>query len=77
MNYPAEAYYQNVHNPRRQSGTGILEFSPAKAGQDITPADYTFETRKPRKKSVSGLAGMHMFVLVTVLYPRCENQEVK
>lgn len=45
-----------MHN-RRQSGTGILEFSPAKAGQDITPADYTFEPRKNRKKSVSNLAG--------------------
>ncbi|KAI1285958.1 Potassium voltage-gated channel subfamily H member 7 [Halotydeus destructor] len=36
-----EQYYNNVHN-RRQSGTGILEFSPAKAGRDVTPANYNF-----------------------------------
>lgn len=36
-----DTYYHNVHN-RRQSGTGILEFSPAKAGQDVTPANYNF-----------------------------------
>lgn len=36
-----ETYYHNIHN-RRQSGTGILEFSPAKAGQDVTPANYNF-----------------------------------
>ena len=54
-----ENYYHNVHN-RRPSGTGILELSPAKAGQDVTPANYTFAKKANRKKSDtshSGLAG--------------------
>lgn len=27
----------------RHSGTGILEFSPDKAGQDVTPANFDFK----------------------------------
>ena len=30
----------------RESGSGILEFSPAKAGQDVTPANLDFSHRK-------------------------------
>jgi len=58
----AETYFQNVHN-RRSSGTGILEFSPAKAGQDITPANYSFPKKPGKKKSSipSSLAGMYAF----------------
>ena len=29
----------------RESGAGILEFSPAMAGRDMTPANYDFEPR--------------------------------
>ena len=37
----------------RESGAGILEFSPAKAGQDVTPANYNFQP-KERKRSSGG-----------------------
>ena len=37
----------------RPSGVGILEFSPEKAGQDVTPANYAFES-KPAEKRNSG-----------------------
>lgn len=30
----------------RESGSGILEFSPAKAGLDVTPANLDFSHRK-------------------------------
>lgn len=52
-----DTYYHNVHNNRRQSGTGILEFSPAKAGQDITPANYNFIHGTKSKPSSAGGAG--------------------
>ena len=44
----------------RESGTGILEFSPDKAGLDITPANYNFtQTQPSRDKRHSGtLAGI-------------------
>ena len=44
----------------RESGTGILEFSPDKAGMDITPANYNFTQSQPhRDKRHSGtLAGI-------------------
>ncbi|KAJ8313942.1 hypothetical protein KUTeg_008503 [Tegillarca granosa] len=43
----------------RESGAGILEFSPAKAGQDITPANYDFEAKDDKKKQsgFSSIAG--------------------
>ena len=43
-----------------ESGTGILEFSPDKAGMDITPANYDFShTPEPKDKRHSGtLAGI-------------------
>lgn len=43
----------------RESGAGILEFSPAKAGQDITPANYDFEAKDEKKKGsgFSSIAG--------------------
>ena len=41
----------------RESGVGILEFSPAKAGQDITPANYNFPP-KERKRSSSGFTSL-------------------
>ena len=41
----------------RESGVGILEFSPAKAGQDITPANYNFQP-KERKRSSGGFTSL-------------------
>ncbi|KAK3587810.1 hypothetical protein CHS0354_019676 [Potamilus streckersoni] len=43
----------------RESGAGILEFSPAKAGQDITPANLDFGPRERKRSSVgfSSIAG--------------------
>lgn len=38
----------------RESGAGILEFSPAKAGQDVTPANFDFQPRDKEKKQSSG-----------------------
>ncbi|XP_015783297.1 potassium voltage-gated channel subfamily H member 2 isoform X2 [Tetranychus urticae] len=55
---PLMVYYNNIR--RRNSGAGILEFSPAKAGRDVTPANYDFrEACKKRKKSATNhsLAG--------------------
>ena len=42
------------------SGAGILEFSPEKAGQDITPANYEFAAGKEKRSSgtLSTIAGM-------------------
>lgn len=52
---PLSIYYNNLHH--RNSGTGILEFSAAKAGQDVTPANYYFsETKKSKKKNVGNLS---------------------
>ncbi|KAL3831234.1 hypothetical protein ACJMK2_023011, partial [Sinanodonta woodiana] len=44
----------------RESGAGILEFSPAKAGQDITPANLDFGPRERKRSSVgfSSIAGL-------------------
>ena len=38
----------------RESGTGILEFSPDKAGMDVTPANYDFPDPKEKEKRNSG-----------------------
>ena len=44
-----------------RSGTGILEFSAARAGQDVTPADVEFDETQHHRKSpplvLSALAG--------------------
>lgn len=47
---PLMVYCNNV---RRRSGTGILEFSPAKAGQDVTPANLSFRDVKKMKRKKS------------------------
>jgi hypothetical protein len=71
---PLLVYYRNVHQhhhehdnhhqpgQRRSSGTGILEFSTAKAGQDVTPARFDFQANtanQPKKRSgtMHSLAG--------------------
>ena len=38
----------------RNSGTGILEFSPEKAGQDVTPANYQFSERDRERRHTAG-----------------------
>ena len=44
---------------QRESGTGILEFSPTKAGQDVTPANFDFDRQtKEIQKATSRLASI-------------------
>ena len=38
----------------RNSGTGILEFSPEKAGQDVTPANFQFSERDRERRHTAG-----------------------
>jgi hypothetical protein len=38
----------------RESGVGILEFSPEKAGLDVTPANFHFSNKNFEKKRHSG-----------------------
>ena len=45
-----------------ESGTGILEFSPDKAGLDVTPANYNFGPSQPTRDkrhstTLAGIAG--------------------
>lgn len=42
----------------RESGGGILEFTPAKAGLDMTPANFDFETKDDKKKATTGLSSL-------------------
>lgn len=49
--------FDSSDDEMRESGAGILEFSPAKAGQDVTPANYDFD-KNGKKKSSSGLASI-------------------
>lgn len=42
---------------RRHSGMGILEFSPTKAGQDVTPANLNFGQRQ-RSGTLHSIAGI-------------------
>ncbi|XP_076094597.1 voltage-gated inwardly rectifying potassium channel KCNH6-like isoform X5 [Mytilus galloprovincialis] len=64
----------------RESGVGILEFSPAKAGQDITPAKFDdFESKEERKRPSgfgSSLVGAFANVnsLVNAVTGRYEHQ---
>jgi hypothetical protein len=50
-------YYKNIKDGktnRRHSGTGILEFSPLKAGLDVTPANYDFSSSSKTERTRSG-----------------------
>lgn len=42
----------------RESGAGILEFTPAKAGLDMTPANFDFETKDEKKRATVGLTSL-------------------
>ncbi|XP_061180002.1 potassium voltage-gated channel subfamily H member 6-like [Saccostrea echinata] len=62
----------------RESGAGILEFSPAKAGMDVTPATFSEFNRKEDKKQTSGfssIAGAFANVnnLVSAVTGRCDG----
>ena len=39
----------NEISKRNTSGTGILEFSPNMAGQDVTPVNLDFASKRPKK----------------------------
>lgn len=55
----------------RESGVGILEFSPAKAGQDITPAKFDdFESKEERKRPSgfgSSLVGLYFYDVIYII----------
>jgi hypothetical protein len=42
----------STDDERQISGVGILEFTPNKAGLDVTPANFDFTPNKARKSSV-------------------------
>lgn len=42
---PSGANSNSLSAKRRKSGAGILEFTTMRAGQDVTPANYTFRER--------------------------------
>ncbi|GFN92041.1 potassium voltage-gated channel subfamily h member 7 [Plakobranchus ocellatus] len=50
----------------RESGAGILEFTPAKAGLDMTPANYDFESRDDKKRNATGLSNFAVGALSSV-----------
>lgn len=61
----------------RESGAGILEFSPAKAGLDVTPAKFSEFKRKEERRQPSGFssfAGAFANVnnLVSAVTGRCD-----
>ncbi|XP_037088722.1 potassium voltage-gated channel subfamily H member 2-like [Pollicipes pollicipes] len=41
-----------------ESGAGILEFSPDKAGQDVTPLNLDFGEQKEKEKPMNSIAGV-------------------
>ncbi len=59
----------NEHKPRRrESGIGILEFTPTKAGQDVTPANLEFKSSKRTpgmrtQSSIHSLKGKQLVLL--------------
>ncbi|KAH9518364.1 Potassium voltage-gated channel sub H member 6 [Bulinus truncatus] len=48
----------NSDDDIRESGGGILEFSPAKAGLDMTPANFDFEIKDDKKRTATGLSSL-------------------
>lgn len=48
----------NSDDEIRESGGGILEFSPAKAGLDMTPANFDFEIKDDKKRTTTGLSSL-------------------
>lgn len=56
--HPDHQSYPSSEEDIRESGAGILEFSTAKAGQDITPANYDFEMKEEKKKTSAGFSNL-------------------
>lgn len=55
----------------RESGAGILEFSPAKAGLDVTPAKFSEFKRKEERRQPSGFssfAGTYIGTYACICY---------
>ncbi|XP_041367851.1 potassium voltage-gated channel unc-103-like [Gigantopelta aegis] len=50
----AEDFEDAEDDEVRESGAGILEFSAAKAGQDVTPANFNFPAKDDRKRQAAG-----------------------
>ncbi|XP_059148372.1 potassium voltage-gated channel subfamily H member 2-like [Physella acuta] len=50
----------------RESGGGILEFTPAKAGLDMTPANFDFESKDEKKRTAAGLSSLAAGALSSV-----------
>ncbi|KAK7109365.1 hypothetical protein V1264_013415 [Littorina saxatilis] len=80
-----ERMYESSEEDIRESGAGILEFSTAKAGQDLTPANYDFEMKEEKKKASAGfsnlavgaLSGVNQLVqAVTSRYDGKKSQEM-
>jgi hypothetical protein len=55
---PDRMGYGSSDEDIRESGAGILEFSTAKAGLDITPANYDFQMREDKKRGGAGLSNL-------------------
>ncbi|XP_055885138.1 potassium voltage-gated channel subfamily H member 6-like isoform X4 [Biomphalaria glabrata] len=56
----------NSDDEIRESGGGILEFSPAKAGLDMTPANFDFEIKDDKKRTTTGLSSLAAGALSSV-----------
>ena len=57
----------------RESGHGILEFSPEKAGLDITPANFDFRDDHSRRNvpgAFSSIAGEYFIINKYLIYSR-------
>ncbi|XP_025096460.1 potassium voltage-gated channel subfamily H member 6-like isoform X3 [Pomacea canaliculata] len=64
--HPDHQSYPSSEEDIRESGAGILEFSTAKAGQDITPANYDFEMKEEKKKTSAGFSNLAVGALSSV-----------
>ncbi|XP_069110947.1 voltage-gated inwardly rectifying potassium channel KCNH6-like isoform X2 [Argopecten irradians] len=65
----------------QESGAGILEFSPNKAGQDITPANFEFDSKDDKKRpgfsSIAAGALANVNNLVNAVTGRYDHQGKK
>lgn len=55
----------------RESGAGILEFTPAKAGMDMTPANFDFESKDDKKRTTAGLSCLAGILLSNLYKKSC------
>lgn len=65
--------FDDEDDPQRFSCHGTLEFSPDKAGQDVTPANLNFSSRSDKKpnlrNSISGKDPALRKLLTIFFYP--------